>query len=120
MFFAPTGASLPTFHNLLDELGIPDHRLARHLGVSLRTFQRYKATNNPPKVVCLALWVETATCYRTFDVTLQNEIAHHSSTVRTRDRQIAALLGHIHALEAERAVGEGYSANSPFFRLGAS
>lgn len=120
MFFAPTGATLPTFHNLLDALGLPDARLAKHLGVSLRTFKRYKATNNPPKVVCIALWVETTNCRRTFDVGLQNEIAHHSMTVRIRDRQIATLEGQIQALEAERAVGEGYSANSPFFRLGAS
>lgn len=60
MFTAPTGAGLPTLQGLLERIhGVPDHRMAKHLGISLRTWLRYKASNNPPKVVLLALWIET-------------------------------------------------------------
>lgn len=116
--FAPSGATLPTFHNLLDALpGIADRSLAKHLGVSLRTFQRWKATNNPPKVVCLALWVETYQARATLDVQLQNEVAHWFAMHRTAESRVAALTAQIAALEAERAVGGGLPANSPFFAL---
>lgn len=118
-FQAPTGAGLPFIGNLLDDLShIPEKAIAKHLGISLRTLRRYKASNNAPKVVCIALYVESSWCRRGLDIGLQNEIAHHSMTVRIRDRQIEQLLRHVALLEQEREraiSGTPRAANSPFF-----
>ena len=41
-----------------DQVG-PRKRIARHLGISLRTLQRYAASGNTPRAVYLTLWFES-------------------------------------------------------------
>jgi hypothetical protein len=58
-FLAPTGASLQFIGTLLDDLQVSDAKIAKHHGIGLRTLKRYRASNNAPKAICIALWVES-------------------------------------------------------------
>lgn len=58
-FRAPSAARMPPLHFLLaDQMELPK-RIARHLGVSLRSLQRWRARGDAPRAVCLALWFES-------------------------------------------------------------
>lgn len=54
-FLAPSFARLPPLDFLLADQREPRQRIARHLGVSLRTLQSYQASGNAPRAVYLAL-----------------------------------------------------------------
>ncbi|SCK11338.1 hypothetical protein VAR608DRAFT_0569 [Variovorax sp. HW608] len=47
-FLAPSFARLPPFTSLLADQTESRKRIARHLGVSLRTLQHYQARGNAP------------------------------------------------------------------------
>ncbi|MGR4869964.1 hypothetical protein ACIPRI_13975 [Variovorax sp. LARHSF232] len=58
-FRAPSAARMPPLDFLLaDQIASPQ-RIARHLGVSLRSLQRWRASGNAPRAVYLALWFES-------------------------------------------------------------
>jgi hypothetical protein len=59
-FLAPSFARLPPLAFLLADQTESRKNIARHLGVSLRTLQRYAATGNAPPAVYLALWFESS------------------------------------------------------------
>ena len=51
---------MPTFEQLLEMQPVSDRaEIARNLGLSLRTLQRYEADNNAPRAVLLALYHES-------------------------------------------------------------
>lgn len=50
-FQAPSSAWLPPLSFLLNDQTESQKKVARHLGVSLRTLQRYKARGNAPRAV---------------------------------------------------------------------
>lgn len=53
-------SDLPTFEQLLGMQPVLDRaEIARNLGLSLRTLQRYEADNNAPRAVLLALYHES-------------------------------------------------------------
>ena len=56
---APSAARMPPLDFLLADQMAPPKRIARHLGVSLRSLQRWRASGNAPRAVYLALWFET-------------------------------------------------------------
>ena len=58
-FLSPSGARLPPLAYLLADQAAPRRHVARHLGISLRTLQRYIATDHAPRAVQLALWFES-------------------------------------------------------------
>lgn len=52
---------IPTFCQLLDLQPLHDRaEIARNLGISYRTMQRYEADNNAPRAVMLALYHESS------------------------------------------------------------
>ncbi|NDZ17860.1 hypothetical protein C7T35_39270 [Variovorax sp. WS11] len=57
-FLASSFARLPTLTCLLADQMESRKNIARHLGVSLRTLQRYQASGNAPRAV-YALWFES-------------------------------------------------------------
>ena len=57
-FRAPSTARMPPLDFLLADPMAPPERIARHLGVSLRSLQRWRASGNRPRAVHLALWFE--------------------------------------------------------------
>ena len=56
---APSAARMPPLDFLLADQMAPPQRIARHLGVSLRSLQRWRASGNAPRAVYLALWFES-------------------------------------------------------------
>lgn len=58
-FLAPSFAHLPPLDYLLADQVEPCRKVARHLGTSLRTLQRYEACGNAPCAGYLALWFES-------------------------------------------------------------
>ncbi|HEY9223425.1 MAG TPA: hypothetical protein VIP27_04640 [Variovorax sp.] len=55
-FRAPSAARMPPLDFLLaDQMAPPEH-IARHLGESRRSLQRWRASGNAPRTVYLALW----------------------------------------------------------------
>ena len=50
-FLAPSFARLPLLAYLLADQTEPRKKIAHHLGVSLRTLQRYAASGNAPRAV---------------------------------------------------------------------
>ena len=50
-FLAPSFARLPPLAYLLADQTEPRKTIARHLGVSLRTLQRYQASGNAPRAI---------------------------------------------------------------------
>ena len=59
MFQAPTEAGLPPLSTLLDDVPGGSRRVARHLGISESTLQRYRRANRAPRAVMLALFWES-------------------------------------------------------------
>ncbi|MBS0340397.1 MAG: helix-turn-helix domain-containing protein [Proteobacteria bacterium] len=51
-FLAPSAARLPPLAYLLADQLAPRKKIARHLGLSLRTLQRYIAAGHAPRAVC--------------------------------------------------------------------
>lgn len=58
-FIAPSRARLPPLSFLLNDQIKLQKKVARHLGISLRTLQRYKTRSNAPRAVYLKLWFES-------------------------------------------------------------
>jgi hypothetical protein len=59
-FLSPSAARVPPLSFLLADQVEPPRQIARHLGLSLRTLQRYAASGNAPRAVCLALCLRAA------------------------------------------------------------
>jgi hypothetical protein len=79
---------VPVWHALMDDLCQPPaHRVARVLGVSVRTIRRYNATGEAPRVACLALYWLTS--WGRYNVNAQ----------AVNDAQVA--VGYVNALRAE-------------------
>jgi len=117
-FHSPSGAQMPPLSILLADTHETPATIARHLGVSRRTLQRYIAADQAPRPVMLALWVESRWGRAAAPLQLRNEAAHYATSFRMAQRQIDALTAQIEAMERERAAGEGIPANSPFFEPG--
>lgn len=111
---------MPPLSFLLADAGNDLPSIAKHLGLTLRTLQRYAAQDCAPRTVMLALWVESRWGRAAVTTQVQNEAAHYFAMSKMAQRQIDVLTAQIHALERERAIGEGLPANSPFFRPGAA
>jgi uncharacterized membrane protein YkvA (DUF1232 family) len=58
-FLSPSAARVPPLSFLLADQVEPPRHIARHLGLSLRTLQRYAASGNAPRAAYLALWFES-------------------------------------------------------------
>ena len=109
-FLAPSFARLPPLSFLLADQMEPRKAIARHLGVSLRTLQRYQASGNAPRAVYLALWFESRWGMATLHAQAFNEAQHARAWVASLERE--RLRGVIRALENAQ---EQPSANSAVF-----
>jgi hypothetical protein len=111
-FLAPTFARLPPLSILLADQTEPRQRVARHLGISLRTLQRYTASANAPRAVYLTLWFESRWGLATLHAQAFNEAQHAGAWVESLERECERLRGVIRAYE--NAQGEA-AANSAVF-----
>ncbi|RYG57390.1 MAG: hypothetical protein EON56_02580 [Alphaproteobacteria bacterium] len=90
-FLAPSAARLPPLSFLLNDQTEPQKKVARHLGVSLRTLQRYKARGNAPRAVYLALWSRVGGGCRRFIKKAFNEAVQARSWVASLERECERL-----------------------------
>ena len=118
---------LPAFSILLDDQFTRDHaKVAKQVGVTIRTLQRYIALDDAPRAVLLALFYESR-----WGVSLIHSSAHNDAIMSA---QLAASLGrenaslrariaYVEGLAAKKAATDqddhenGFgSANEPFFK----
>jgi len=120
MFRAPSQAGLPPLDFLLSDVPATPAQVARHLGISPATLARYRATEQAPRAVMLALFWESRWGRSAADCEAVNWAAqsHHESQVLRREN--AALRRQIESLELQLTQGASHAANAPFYAIGAS
>jgi len=113
-FLAPSPARLPPFSLLLNNQTEPQAKVARHLGVSLRTLQRYKARDYSPRSVYLTLWFESRWGMSALQEKAFNEAVQARGWVASMERECERLKRVIRVLEKEQE--EGAAANRGVYR----
>jgi predicted metal-dependent HD superfamily phosphohydrolase len=87
---------------LSDQMEPPEH-IARHLGVSLRSLQRWRASGNAPRAIYLALWCESRWGMSALHAQAFNEAQHARAWVASLERECERLRGVIRAYELAQA-----------------
>ena len=106
--------SIPSFLVLFDDLLTRNMlTIANHLGVSVKTLERYKRTGDAPRAVMLALFYESRWGYSL----LQSE-AHNAAQVERQHAQSLARENAMLRLRIARleAIGGHGAANEPMLR----
>jgi hypothetical protein len=103
---------IPSFAHLLELQPIQDRtEIARNLGLSLRTLQRYEVDNHAPRAVMLALFHESSHGIELRHVQLFNEARAYA--------QLANSLQRLHdaqcVIDSALHFRSGLAANSPVF-----
>lgn len=118
---------LPSFSILVDDQFTRDHeKIAKHVGISLRTLQRYIAEDDAPRAVMLALFYESRWGYSVIHTDAHNDaimsaqnaacLKRENETLRVRIARVEALAAAAVA-EKDKASDSGFgSANEPFFK----
>lgn len=114
LFFAPSAARLPPLSFLLNDQTEPQKKVARHLGMSLRTLQRYKARGNAPRAVYLALWFESRWDMSALHEKAFNEAVQARRWVASLEWECERLRHVVRVLEEEH---EEWAANLGVYRL---
>lgn len=112
----PSGASIPGWLVVRPECGLSDREIARYLGVSLSTVQRWNRTGNVPRAVLLALFWQTRYGKSEMQTNEANWVAQYFMKAQIAEREVERLRGVIEQLEAERSHID-LPANSPVFRV---
>lgn len=106
----------PPLNYLLDDLLTRDAAaIARHLGVSVRTFKRWKAADDAPRSVMLALFFETRWGVSQVHCEAYNRAMYADGLADSLRRENAALLVRIARLER---LGDFGASNAPTLRPG--
>ena len=112
-FLAPSFARLPPLAYLLADQTEPRKTIARHLGVSLRTLQRYQASGNAPRAIYLALWFESRWgIMAALHAQAFNEAQHARAWVASLERECERLRRVIRSYEHAQAQP---AANAPTY-----
>lgn len=103
--------SLPYWHTLMDDLCQPPAaRVAKVLGLSLRTVQRYNATGYAPRCVCLAVFWLTSWGRQSVHAQAHNDALLMVGYVNGLRSQVDALEGKVSHL---LTIGDFGAANQP-------
>jgi len=113
MFRAPYPAHLPTFNQMCEDLRLPLDKIARYLGVSVRTIKRWKK-QDAPRAATLALYWESSYGISAMEAQRGNLIACYDALAQMRAREIERLKKIILMLEAQRF---DEAANAPIINL---
>lgn len=112
MFIAPTAANVPPFSFLLGAMPGTPAQVARHLGVSARTLARWRAADQAPRAVMLALFFESRWGLSAVNAHAVNDSRIAYGLVGALERENATLRARIARLD--RLGGFG-SANGPLW-----
>lgn len=110
MFLAPR--QLPPLSLMLDEIGARDKALAQHLDVNERTLRRWRADDQAPRTVLLALFYETRWGRSAVNARAENDARMFAGLARCYERQMHTLEARVSRLEA---IGDFAAANAPTF-----
>ena len=103
--------SLPIWHTMMDDLcQPPPARVARVLGISIRSVYRYNATGHAPKPVCLAIFWLTRWGRSAVNTQAVNDATLMASYVSALRSEVEALDGKLAHVLTLRDFG---SANDP-------
>lgn len=116
MYRAPTGAGLPPWLWMVQDAPGGRDRLARHLGVSLRSMQRWEAEQAAPRPVMLAAFWETRWGRDAADKEAARAADAHRLHADALAKENAALRRRIVQLESELEQAQPLAANLPFWR----
>lgn len=101
---------VPIWPTLLDDLCQPsDRALAKVLGLSVRTVQRYRRTGHAPRSVCLALYWLTSYGRNQVHTQAHNDAVLAVSLVKSLEREVQSLrdqLAHVMTLADTGAANE--------------
>jgi hypothetical protein len=110
MFLAPK--TLPSFAAISEDLrNIKPQALAKHLDVSERSIFNWKAQNNAPRAVQLALFWETCWGHSTLNCDLDNTVSRFKQLANALQNDNNTLRARIAYLERVSDFG---AANQPF------
>lgn len=118
MFRAPSQAGLPTFAIMLADIPSNTAQVAKHLGLTKSTIERYKAAEQAPRSVMLALFWETRWGRSVADCEAANYGAVHARYAQSLERENAMLRRRISHLEELMRQRQPVAANSPFYLVG--
>jgi hypothetical protein len=106
--------SLPIWQTILDDLGRPPApRIARALGLSVRTVHRYNAAGSAPRVVCLSLFWLTRWGRSSVNAQAINDALVGVQLARSLAADLEQLRVQVRYLEA---LGTSGAANEPLLR----
>ena len=111
MFRAPT--QLPNWSTLMRDIPASPAQIARHLGISTRTLERYTAAEQAPRAVSLALFWESRWGISTADVTAANTAARYYQLAQSLQRENERLRAQLQKLQETSDFG---AANAPLWR----
>lgn len=104
----------PPLSYLLDDLLTSDHRkIAAHLGVTLKTLERWIVTDDAPRAALLALFYESRWGYSLMETTAYNGHMYERRLRQSLERENAMLRTRIARLET---TGDFGAANEPLSR----
>ncbi len=104
-------SQVPIWHLMMQDLcQPPPARVAKVLGLSLRTVQRYNSTGEAPRVVCLAVFWLTQWGRNAVHTQAHNDAQLMVGYVESLRREVEAMHGQVEHL---RQIGEFGSANDP-------
>lgn len=115
MFRAPSQAGLPPLTFLLEDLPARRPAVARHLGISSRTLERYAGAQQAPRAIMLALFWESRWGMSVVDSELHNRAQVDRQQAAGLRRENAALRRRIEGLERELSRADTGAANLPYF-----
>lgn len=108
-----TPRQLPPLSIMLRDIPATPAQVAKHLGISRRTLQRYSAAEQAPRAVMLALFWETRWGISEADTRAQNDAARYYSWATAMQRENRSLRVKIDHLQKMADFG---SANAPLFK----
>jgi hypothetical protein len=108
-------ANVPLWQQLMADLASPPaDRVARTLGLSVRTIRRYNATGYAPRCACLAVFWMTSWGRHAVNAQASNDAALAVGYVNSLRTEVDALRAAVKHLQS---IGEFGSANEPGQRL---
>lgn len=91
-----TPRNLPIWRDILEDLGNPSpRRVAKALGVSVRTIERWNAAEEAPKAACLALFWMTSWGRSEIHVTATNDAIVAAGLARAQKREMELMRHHL-------------------------
>jgi len=104
-------SQVPIWHLMMEDLcQPPPARVAKVLGLSLRTVQRYNSTGEAPRVVCLAVFWLTRWGRSQVHTQAHNDAQMLAGYVGSLQREVEAMRSQVEHL---RQIGNFGSANDP-------